>query len=145
MKFVRAIWLITLIVQLGFMLRWYLKGTLDWDGGIGLLLLISTMPFAKFEDFNILKKNKQLIFKGMKYLFTLLVSVLLLGCRKPDCFEIYRKYGGDGNYYFEWNDFRVGSGNQDSMAQNPTTLVSEQVYNQYDIGDTYCLEQIVTS
>jgi hypothetical protein len=60
------------------------------------------------------------------------IFIYFIGCSAPECFEVLNKYDGDGTYYFEWE----GS---DSLFANPSTLVGLEDYNQYEVGDTYCV------
>ena len=77
----------------------------------------------------------------MKLFFSLLVSLLLFNCNKADnCLDIRNKYIGNGQYYFELNDSGVFSGNTSEEDPNPTAIVSPEVFNQYEIGDTFCVE-----
>lgn len=73
--------------------------------------------------------------------YLLLISVLLFSCNKTDdCLNIRDKYTGNGQFYFELNDSGIFSGNTSDEDPNPTALVSEEDYNQYQIGDKYCRE-----
>lgn len=73
--------------------------------------------------------------------YLLLISVLLFSCNKTDdCLNIRYKYTGNGQFYFELNDSGIFSGNTSDEDPNPTALVSEEDYNQYQIGDKYCRE-----
>ena len=73
--------------------------------------------------------------------YLLLISVLLFSCNKTyDCLDIRDKYTGNGQFYFELNDSGIFSGNTSDEDPNPTALVSEEDYNQYQIGDKYCRE-----
>ena len=47
---------------------------------------------------------------------------------------------GNGNFYFEWDR---SNGLNSSNFQLGTGAVSEEIYNQYDIGDTYCIEELM--
>ena len=53
---------------------------------------------------------------------------------------IFDKYEGNGNFYFEWDR---SNGLNSSNFQLGTGAVSEEIYNQYDIGDTYCIEELM--
>jgi len=73
--------------------------------------------------------------------YLLLISALFFSCNKlDDCLEIRNKYTGNGQYYFELNDSSVFSGNGAATDEdpNPTAIVSEDDYKQYQIGDKYC-------
>ena len=47
--------------------------------------------------------------------------------------------GGNGTFYFEWD--KTTPGNTD--RQIGTGSVSEKIYNQYEIGDVYCIEELM--
>ena len=57
-----------------------------------------------------------------------------------DCLDIRDKYTVNGQFYFELNDSGIFSGNTSDEDPNPTALVNEEDYNQYQIGDKYCRE-----
>lgn len=64
-----------------------------------------------------------------------------MSCTKQtECIVIQNKYGGNGNFYFEWDR---SNGLNSSNLQLGTGSVSEEIYNQYDIGDTYCIEELM--
>jgi len=70
-----------------------------------------------------------------------LVSILLLSCNQlDDCLDIRNKYTGNGQYYFELDDSGIFSGNTSDEDPNPTAQVSEEQYNQYQVGDKFCRE-----
>jgi hypothetical protein len=73
--------------------------------------------------------------------YLLLISVLLFSCNRTDnCLDIRDKYTGNGQFYFELNDSGIFSGNTSDEDPNPTAIVSEEEFNQYQIGDKYCRE-----
>ena len=73
--------------------------------------------------------------------YLLLVSVLLFSCNRTDnCLDIRDKYTGNGQFYFELNDSGIFSGNTSDDDPNPTAIVSEEEFNQYQIVDKYCRE-----
>ena len=73
--------------------------------------------------------------------YLLLISVLLFSCNRTDnCLDILDKYTGNGQFYFELNDSGIFSGNTSDEDPNPTAIVSEEEFNQYQIGDKYCRE-----
>ena len=74
----------------------------------------------------------------------LLLILFIVGCTKElfqnketGCFEINKKYTGDGLYYFEWNRTKTGSATKMIIVSG---AVTEEVYNQYEVGDKYCVE-----
>ena len=73
----------------------------------------------------------------MKKTVLLIITIIYFKCEKEiDCITIQNKYGGNGTFYFEWD--RTISGNTDRRIG--TGSVSEEVYNQYEVGDTYCID-----
>ena len=73
--------------------------------------------------------------------YLLLISVLLFSCNRTDnCLDILDKYTGNGQFYFELNDTRFSNGTPSDEDPNPTAIVSEEEFNQYQIGDKYCRE-----
>jgi hypothetical protein len=52
--------------------------------------------------------------------------------------DIYDKYAGGGQYYFQLEGKRSNDSQGNSTRSYPTTIVSQEVYNQYSIGDRYC-------
>ncbi len=68
----------------------------------------------------------------------LLLLFVILGCTKTKetgCFEINKKYTGDEVYYFEWTTKESGTVTKLKLVSGEVT---EEVYNQYKVGDTYC-------
>jgi len=59
--------------------------------------------------------------------------------KETGCVDITDKSQGDGEYYFFW-----GYGTMSSDTGNPRPIksgsVTEEVYNQYKVGDTYCVD-----
>ena len=79
-------------------------------------------------------------FRFIRYLSFFLFSIFLISCLKEtDCIIIQDKYGGNGNFYFEWD--RNGIGAENGQSNFRTGSVSEEEFNQYEIGDTYCVDQ----
>ena len=74
----------------------------------------------------------------MKSLFFILICLLLFSCGKAECLDIHDKYTGNGQYIFELEGRRVSDSQGNSIRSYPTTIVSQEVYNQYAIGDRYC-------
>ena len=73
--------------------------------------------------------------------YLLLICVLLFSCnRQEDCLDIRNKYTVNGKFYFELDDSGIFFGNTSDEDPNPTALVSEEDYNQYQIGDKFCRE-----
>ncbi len=67
-------------------------------------------------------------------------ALSVLCCEKEtECIIIQDKYGGNGTFYFQWD--RTTRGNTE--MQIGTGSVSENIFNQYDIGDIYCIEELM--
>ena len=76
----------------------------------------------------------------MKKAGLFLITIIFFNCEKEiECITIQDKYGGNGTFYFEWD--RTTQGNTD--RQIGTGSVSEKIYNQYEIGDVYCIEELM--
>jgi hypothetical protein len=74
------------------------------------------------------------------YLLFIIFSFYVSGCEKEiECIIIQDKYGGNGAFYFQWD--RTTRGNTE--MQIGTGSVSENIFNQYDIGDIYCIEELM--
>ena len=79
-------------------------------------------------------------FDNMKKVGLLLIAIIYFNCEKEiECITIQDKYGGNGTFYFEWD--KTTPGNTD--RQIGTGSVSENIYNQYEIGDVYCIEELM--
>tara|TARA_B100001059_G_C17484929_1_gene403466 strand:- start:193 stop:432 length:240 start_codon:yes stop_codon:yes gene_type:complete len=75
-----------------------------------------------------------------KYLLLIIFSFSVTSCEKEtECIIIQDKYGGNGAFYFQWD--RTTRGNTE--MQIGTGSVSENIFNQYDIGDIYCIEELM--
>jgi len=79
-------------------------------------------------------------FDDMKKVGLLLITIIYFNCEKEiECITIQDKYEGNGTFYFEWD--KTTPGNTD--RQIGTGSVSERIYNQYKIGDVYCIEELM--
>ena len=77
----------------------------------------------------------------LNFTLFLILFCLLISCTdQTECIVIFDKYEGNGNFYFEWDR---SNGLNSSNFQLGTGAVSEEIYNQYDIGDTYCIEELM--
>jgi hypothetical protein len=72
--------------------------------------------------------------------FLYLITCFTFSSGKPDCIEISNKYGGNGIYYFEFEDRDSDRYSESEYGANPSTLVSEKTFNEYNIGYTYCVD-----
>ena len=69
-----------------------------------------------------------------------LIVFFLKSCEKEtECIKISNKYGGNGLYYFEWDRTNTGQ----SERRIGTGSVSEEVFKQYEIGDIYCINELM--
>ncbi len=74
------------------------------------------------------------------FLFSIVLVFSFLSCEKEtECITIQDKYGGNGAFYFQWDRTTRGNTNM----QIGTGSVSEKIYNQYEIGDVYCIEELM--
>jgi hypothetical protein len=65
-----------------------------------------------------------------------------MGCSKETgCVEIIRKEKAGENFLFFWNEKNYRNNTVlDEYGAIPSGAVTEEIYNQYKIGDTYCVE-----
>ena len=72
-----------------------------------------------------------------KAIYLLLLTSLIVSCAdKDDCFEIREKASQNGEYYF------LDRSGVNLVNENRVTgqvSVSSEVYNQYSIGDDFCI------
>lgn len=72
-----------------------------------------------------------------KAIYLLLLTSLIVSCAdKDDCFEIREKASQNGEYYF------LDRSGVNLVNENRVTgqvSVSSEVYNQYSIGDDFCV------
>ena len=70
--------------------------------------------------------------------------LLLCFCEKTDCFEITRKQKSGSNFLFffedEYNPLFNNPTVLDQYGAIPSGAVSEDIYNSYQVGDTYWVE-----
>ena len=77
--------------------------------------------------------------------FLLLVSfICLCNCVVDDCVVITRKENTGINFLFFFEDDRNPFGNSENIVDEygaiPSGAVTEEVFNQYEVGDTYCID-----
>ena len=79
----------------------------------------------------------------MKNIYFLLLSFLVLSCTKTsDCIVISRKESINNTFLFFWDDTSQQNTGLDA-SPIPSGAVSEEIYNQYEVGDTYCIEELM--
>ena len=74
--------------------------------------------------------------KRLIYLFLFLAS----SCSKETgCVEITRKEKSGSNFLFFWQNQNYSNNNvPNKYGAIPSGAVTEEVYNQHQVGDTYC-------
>ncbi|MEK9612737.1 MAG: hypothetical protein VW080_02280 [Flavobacteriaceae bacterium] len=77
--------------------------------------------------------------------FILILTILLfIKCTKTDCIVITRKEKTGNNFLFffadEYNRLYNNTTVVDEYGALPSGAVTEEIYNQYEVGDTYCIE-----
>ena len=71
----------------------------------------------------------------------LYILLFIGGCTKETgCVEITLKEQSNRKFYFYWGPFTALGIDEDGNSQPLSGSVSAEVYNQYEIGDTYCVE-----
>ena len=67
---------------------------------------------------------------------------IILGCTKETgCVEITRKEKTGDNFLFFWEEKNHRNNTVlDEYGAIPSGAVTEEIYNQYKIGDTYCVD-----
>ena len=71
----------------------------------------------------------------------LYILLFIVGCiKETGCVEITLKEQSNGKFYFYWGPFTALGLDEDGNSQPLSGSESAEVYNQYEIGDTYCVE-----
>ena len=80
----------------------------------------------------------------MKKLLLILFLISFSSCAVDDCVVITRKENTGINFLFFFEDDRTPFGNSENIVDEygaiPSGAVTEEVYNQYEVGDTYCID-----
>ena len=83
----------------------------------------------------------------MKKLLFILLLISLSSCTVDDCVVITSKESTGANFLFFFDDgnnrLNPLNNNQTIVGEYgaiPSGAVTEEVYNQYEVGDTYCLD-----
>ena len=80
----------------------------------------------------------------MKKLLLILTFICFCNCAVDDCVVITRKEKTGANFLFFFEDDRNPFVNSENIVDEygaiPSGAVTEEVYNQYEVGDTYCLD-----
>ena len=78
----------------------------------------------------------------MKKLLLILSIICLCSCTVDNCVVITRKENTGVNFLFFFEDNRNPFLNNEDIVDEygsiPSGAVTEEVYNQYEVGDTYC-------
>jgi len=79
--------------------------------------------------------------KALKFLFTVLLFLLISCGDDRDCGEIVQKFTQDGKYYFAMIAFGGSSSSDDPSGGNVygDTEVTLEIYNSHNIGEGYCI------
>lgn len=79
--------------------------------------------------------------KALKFLFTVLLFLLISCGDDRDCGEIVQKFTQDGKYYFAMIAFGGSSSSDDPSGGNVygDTEVTLEIYNSHNIGEEYCI------
>jgi hypothetical protein len=80
----------------------------------------------------------------MKKLLLILFLISFSSCAVDDCVVITRKENTGINFLFFFEDDRTSFGNSENIVDEygaiPSGEVTEEVFNQYEVGDTYCID-----
>ena len=80
----------------------------------------------------------------MKKLLLILSLICFISCTVDDCVVITRKENIGDNFLFFFQNCNGGiTTNQtvvDEYGAIPSGAVTEEVFNQYEVGDTYCID-----
>ncbi|MGB1114238.1 MAG: hypothetical protein ACPG14_05525 [Flavobacteriaceae bacterium] len=81
----------------------------------------------------------------MKKLLLILSLICFISCTVDDCVVITRKENIGDTFLFFFEDDRnpFSVTNQtvvDEYGAIPSGAVTEEVFNQYEVGDTYCID-----
>jgi hypothetical protein len=74
----------------------------------------------------------------MRYLLTLIILILVSCAKRDDCFTIGDKFIAEGQYYFL--DDELGTNRYENSRPSGQIIISEEVYNDYSIGDEFCVD-----
>lgn len=80
----------------------------------------------------------------MKNILLILSLICFISCAVDDCVVITRKENTGVNFLFFFEDDRNPLVNNqivvDEYGAIPSGAVTEEVFNQYEVGDTYCID-----
>jgi hypothetical protein len=77
----------------------------------------------------------------MKKIIFLFLFITLSCSKETDCIEITRKEKSGGNFLFFWQKQNYSNNTVvDEYGAIPSGAVTEEIFNQYEIGDTYCID-----
>lgn len=74
---------------------------------------------------------------------SLLIFSIFINCsNENECILITRKESNNNVYLFFWDDRSQENLGLDA-SPIPSGAVSKQVYDQYEVGDTYCVDELM--
>jgi len=80
----------------------------------------------------------------MEKLLLILSLICFISCTVDDCVVITRKENTGVNFLFFFEDDRNPFLNNENIVDEygaiPSGAVTEEVFNQYEVGDTYCID-----
>ena len=77
----------------------------------------------------------------MRKIILPLLFISLSCTKETGCVEITRKEKTGDNFLFFWNEQNHRNNTVlDEYSAIPSVAVTEEIYNQYKIGDTYCVD-----
>ncbi len=84
-----------------------------------------------------------MILEFIKITISFLLVFIFSNCNvENECIQITRKESKNNVYLFFWNDNSQNNLGLDA-SPIPSGAVSKEIYNKYDVGDTYCLEELM--
>ena len=77
----------------------------------------------------------------MKKLLLIILLFCFYSCAVDDCVVITRKEKTGINFLFFFDEGTNGNDDTvDEYGTIPSGAVTEEVFNQYEVGDTYCID-----
>ena len=77
----------------------------------------------------------------MKKTIFLFLFIAISCSKETGCIEITRKEKSGGNFLFFWQNKNYSNNTMvGEYGAIPWVAVTENIFNQYEIGDTYCVD-----